>query len=166
MQIEQPTHGVFGHAELLGELDLGPAMCAHCLVNGQLRGHERREHCTVGSRMSRALPRQRLPSLHVSFESRDDAVAGVCPCLLFGLAFGQRLRDSGKANKPPTILLPLQRVSISKRHDHSSKSSLAKPNWPSIALRRPGWGGARCTILGSYAIVVGSVQVCRAFGNP
>src|SRR5260370_5557105 len=69
--------------------------------------------------LSCALPRERLPSFHIAFEGRDDAVEGTCPCLLLGLAFGERLRDCGKADKPPTILLPLQPISRPKRHDHS-----------------------------------------------
>src|SRR4051794_17329194 len=67
--------------------------------------------------MSSAHSRQRLPGLHVSFQRSNHAIKGISSGLLLGLTFGQRLRNSGKPDQPPPIALPLQRVSISKRHE-------------------------------------------------
>src|SRR5205814_275588 len=73
-EIEQAAHGVLGHAELFGELELGPAPRAHGLVNGELGGHQRRQDGAVRTGMRRALPRQRLAGFHIALERRDDAI--------------------------------------------------------------------------------------------
>src|SRR5258708_1789015 len=88
--------------------------------------------------MSGAASWQRLAGFHVALECRDDAFDRVGAGFCFVFPFGQRLGDSGKAHKPPAVLLPLQRISVSERHYPSSKSSLLSCSWSSTALRRPG----------------------------
>src|SRR5260221_14230195 len=88
--------------------------------------------------MSAAASWQRLAGLHVALECRDDAIDRVGGGFCLGFASVQRLRDSGKAHKPPAVLLPLQRISVSERHYPSSKSSVLSCSWSSTALGRPG----------------------------
>ena len=86
--------------------------------------------------MNRARSRQRSPSFHVTLEGRDHAIERIRPSLLFGLAFGQRFRNARKPDKPPTIVLSFQCVSISKRHDYCSKSASGRPERSSVAPSR------------------------------
>src|SRR6185436_5914465 len=107
-------------------------------INSELRGHERRQDGAIRSGMTVALARQRFACLHVSFKCCQHAIARIGARIFFSFTLGQCFGDSRKAYEPPSILLPLQTISITKGHYKFSKSLLVSPSWCSIACNNPG----------------------------